>query len=467
MMYRLFLCVFFTCYVCAEEPASQISSKEAGYDGSTLVLDGDVFIQHEVAKMQAQKARIEKQEQDPLQPFSLIDLENQVHLFLQPASHITCHLAHFDFTKLKGVLLGRADEQIVYKDVVYPKKQGASLPICLHSDKLDIDIIKKGTDKVQYEVEHLRALDNVMLSYGEDLKLFSHAAAYAKTGVCTASAKDVDHPCTLVYRQQQMTASEIEANFDQERLHLKKPSGSLPACFSPQSALFFKALAMDWDQTNDKLRLKGAVEVKDPALGVLLNQEEIQLTLSSEDKKKLESLQTKGPSDVTYYDVEGGRHALFVPGPLVLDGKERTVITEPVDQPIQYRNDLFFVLADKAVIQYQENTAGEMEPLFLRLTGHVRLISSDPTKPQKMSLADTLVYSFQTGVCQLQADKGKKVLFKDEAEGMRLSAPELQITYSGQEKEPHIKGIGAVQFSFTPDEESEIKHIFSNLDRMP
>jgi hypothetical protein len=50
---------------------------------------------------------------------------------------------------------------------------------------------------------------------------------------------------------------------------------------------------------------------------------------------------------------------------------------------------------------------------------------------------------------------------------MHLSAPEVHVTYDSATKQQNVKGIGAVQFSFTPDEQNKLLQLFPQLKKLP
>ena len=122
--------------------------------------------------------------------------------------------------------------------------------------------------------------------------------------------------------------------------------------------------------------------------------------------------------------------------------------------------------ADHAALEY--SVEGDvMQPSLLTLKGNIRLFSHDPLKPPRFGSADRLTYSLTTRTLILSANPGKKVLFWDETQGMHLSAPEVHIVYDSEKKEQSVKGIGAVQFSFTPEEQNRLLALFPQLKAQP
>ena len=59
------------------------------------------------------------------------------------------------------------------------------------------------------------------------------------------------------------------------------------------------------------------------------------------------------------------------------------------------------------------------------------------------------------------------MLFWDEMQGMHLSAPEVHITYDTATKQQNVKGVGTVQFAFTPEENNKLMQLFPQLKKTP
>ena len=139
--------------------------------------------------------------------------------------------------------------------------------------------------------------------------------------------------------------------------------------------------------------------------------------------------------------------------------KEGTV---PLESQLYYEESEMAFYADHASLEYAMEE-GSIQPSSLTLQGNIRLFSHDPAKPPRFGSADRLTYSLTTRTLILSAHPGKKVLFWDETQGMHLSAPEVHIVHDPETKEQSVKGVGAVQFSFTPEEHSKLQHLFPNL----
>src|SRR5690242_5823744 len=85
--------------------SGSIASKSASYDGSVLILDGDVSLEHGFGKMNAEKAVLTHEQEGQAEfPFTTIDLAEAVHLSLSTDAQIDCERATLDFSTMKGVL---------------------------------------------------------------------------------------------------------------------------------------------------------------------------------------------------------------------------------------------------------------------------------------------------------------------------------------------------------------------------
>jgi hypothetical protein len=71
-----------------------------------------------------------------------------------------------------------------------------------------------------------------------------------------------------------------------------------------------------------------------------------------------------------------------------------------------------------------------------------------------------VTYSPTTRTFILGADPGKRVLFLNQEENLRVSAQEVHITEDPTTKKQTVKGIGNVQLSFTTEEEALLKKWF-------
>jgi len=191
-------------------------------------------------------------------------------------------------------------------------------------------------------------------------------------------------------------------------------------------------------------------------------------------KRLLKNIHTRGHSTLIYKDELNCLHKLVSHGWINLDrDKLRATIDSPEQDGIVPLGKQLYCeepeiafYADSALLEY--SLADDiMQPSLLTLKGNIRLFSHDPLKSARFGAADRLTYSLTTRTLILSANPGKKVLFWDENQGVRLSAPEVHILYDSETKQQNVKGIGAVQFSFTLEEQNKLYQLFPQLKSLP
>ena len=136
--------------------------------------------------------------------------------------------------------------------------------------------------------------------------------------------------------------------------------------------------------------------------------------------------------------------------------------TVPREKQIYYEENDIGVHADKAMLEY--SIIGNLfQPVSLVLRGNIVLFSRDPQKPQRCGIADRVSYSPSTRTLILAANPNKKVLFSDEEENLRISASEVHLIFDPATQKRTVKGVGNVQFTFTPEETNLLQTIIPSF----
>ncbi len=481
----------------ADEPAlpesGTLSSSDASYDGNSLVLTGHVILDHGLGKMTAEEASLQRQEAGKDFPFSFIHLRKDVLLALKSSAQISCGSAELDFTTLKGILHPPENGPVVYTDQIKKKRGGEISPLKLSGQLIQLNFLKRPIDgkKTEYEIENILAKEDVVIDYASDFQLYAHQALYRKElsqdyksskkefqGIVTAYPKDEHSPCRLTHQGDEVFAEMVDFDLINSRISLLRPKGILATAILPQSqtgGMRFQGDHLYWDHIKNTLILKGQVAIDDVSLGRISAEDELQITQTLvKGKTMLKGIHTQGPSTLVYKDEHNNSHRLISSGPIDFNrDKLRSTIDSlekdgsiAQDKQLYYEEEEFAVYADAASLEYSL-ASDTLQPSSITLTGNVRLFSHNPQGPKRCGLADRLTYSLSTKTLILSANSGKKVLFWDESQGMRLSAPEVHITYDQETKQQQVRGIGAVQFAFTPDEEKKIQQLFPLLKRLP
>ncbi len=449
--------------------AGTISSSNASYDGNALILKGQVMLDHGLGKMQAEEATLQKQEVGKDFPFSLIHLEKDVVLKLNQTGELKCEKADLDFGTLKGFLT--SSKRVTYTDSL-KKKKGKSPTFQLVSTAIDLQFLKK-TDqpKVSYDVQDVLARENVELTYADGYTLFTDAILYKKELINTTSNEFQSHlssqgkqKCKLVHQADTIEADSFSLDVLHTRLIMTNPQGILPSLGNGE--VRFTAESLLWNHDQNTLVLKGNPKVQEPNLGTVVSDKEIFLF---QKDKSLIGFKSVGKTTMTYLN----NHQLISHGTLSFDRERKLGTVEspivngavPEELQLSYKEGEMSVLADKAHIEYTEEN-GSFQPVSLSLKGQVK-VSSIGDKPSRYGLADRLTYSPTTRTFILGADPGKKVLFVNNEENIRLSAQEVHITQDPTTKKQSVKGLGNVQLALSSEEQLSLNKYFGKYAPAP
>jgi hypothetical protein len=461
--------------------SSSVTSTTADYDGNTLLLKGNVKLDHGLGKMSAEEAGLERQDSGKDFPFSLIHLRKEVVLHLKNNAELHCEGADLDFISMKGRLSAADNGNVFYTTPLKKKGSDSKELLRLLSKYVDIELTKKDLDgkKSTYDMQSLLAREQVQIEYGNQFVLNADKALYRKQLVAnkqaqeiiTAAPKDANSKCRLTYGEDIIDADSVDLDVLEGKVTMYRPKGMLSSSLVPhgqQGGLYFTCHHLLWENAKNTLVLKGDVEVSDMALGTV-NAEEIKLVQTvSKGKRILQSIQSKAKATLRYQDTaKSSMHKLVCHGPLKFDRERLFASLEspfvdgavPDGLQIYYEETEFATYANKASIEYSL-VGKQLIPASIQLFGDVRIFSIDPKKPPRKGVADRVSYLPNTKTLILAADPGKKVLFWDEEQDLRISAPEVHITKDPTTNKDQVKGLGKVQFVFTAEEDDFLNNLF-------
>lgn len=482
-MKRCLLALLFgvsTLYAAPDTDSAALSSSNAVYDGNALVLTGHVLLDHGLGKMAADEAKLQKQEAGKDFPFSLIQLINNVQLTMKNGAQIHCDGADLDFTSLKGLLSAQDGGKVVYSDNL---KKGL---FRLLGNSVELKISKQATDqkKTDFEIETILAKDDVNIEFAKGFSLQAHQALYRKSplkensseefqGAVTAYPKDADTPCRLTHGEDLIDAESVDLDLIHSKLALLHPKGMLTSRLMPgmqKGELKFTCDHLLWDHLKNTLTLKGHVHVLESVVGKLTSEGELEIVHTQQKQgKMLKSISTIGTTSMHFKDENGTPHHLKTHGPFLFDRKPlRATFESPKkkggsvspDRQIYYETEGLSLYANQALIEYTA-TQGHLKPTALSLSGNIRLFAADEKKP-RFAMADRLSVSTTTRTLILAANSGKKVLFVDESQSLRIAAQEIHITRDAKTGEERVQGVGSVQFALTDEENGLLKKVFPN-----
>ncbi|MBI3236189.1 MAG: hypothetical protein HYZ48_00530 [Chlamydiales bacterium] len=464
---------------------SSLSSANAADDGQSLTLTGHVVLDHGLGKMTAEEALLKKQDSTEKEfPFSQIRLKEDVLLALKNNAKILCSQADLDFTILEGNLFAKADEKVVYEDTIDSKggKPASQLQLKSREIALTFSKLDSKEKKVEYAIETIKAHKDVEMHYADTFHLFADQMLYEKSnngkplqGMIHALAQEGSSFCTLTHGADTVDADQIDFDLTNQMIHLVHPKGvlgSAPASSAQKGPLHFQAKSLVWDHSHHKLTLKGDVMIQDSGSENLQTEESLEIYQPLiEGKPSIKTIDAKGPTTLTYLDIEKeNHHKILCHGNIHID-KEKLQAT--LDSPqtegkvlphhqIYYEEADLSIRANQASFEYSV-VNDHLQPVSLSLKGAIRLSSLDLATPPRCGIADRLHYSLTTKTLILSANPGKKVLFWDESQNFRISATEVHITEDPNTQKQSIKGVGNVQFAFNAEENALLQQLFPRL----
>lgn len=417
-----------------------IASNSASYDGSVLLLDGEVSLEHNFGKMHAEKAVLTRPQQEEGEeefPFTTIELAETVHLALTSEAEIDCERASLDFASMQGTLT--SPKQVHYVDKI------KSVPFELFSPHLDIHMTK---NQETYDIESAHAEKGVHLIYNTLYHLTTEALVFDRHHL----KSDSGSPCNWSFQNDQVKAEAFDLDLSSNHLFLKKAEGHLSS-FS-KGEVQFTSDDLDWEHTNNHLVLRGSPKVQESNVGTITSSQKIDLTLQDQ---KVHTLKTEGPTEL----ISPKGHTLKTEGPLEVDGYKKQVTVHPHTSQLIYQEEELSLTADEAVLHYREDELG-LHPEKLELQGHIKLFSQD-----KRGIADIVTYNPETRSCILKALPGQKVLYMRDLDQFRISANEVHITYNPETKEQEVRGVGHITMVLSPEEQNLLKQVFHHEPSSP
>lgn len=426
----------------AELTSSSISSERASYDGNSLMLKGNVHLQHMLGILESGTARLEKEDKDT--PFSTIFLKDDVLITLKNRGKISCGEALFDFAQMKGTLKPKKGEPILFSRL-------DARDLMLSSQDASIEFSNGDNDSI--EVTKIEANRNVHVKYQKDIHLDAEHALFQGGETPTITAY---HHCTLTHNGDKIFAEKVELFPQTSTVVLTAPNGVFTGSSFSQE-IDFSCNQMVWNQTAEQLTLKGDVSIQDASIGDILCEDELELHQKKEgDKWMIASLTAKGRTTLSCQLSDQKTHFLVCSGKMRLD-HERLVLTlesSPSD-PIEYFQGKVNLQANQAQFDYAE-TEHHLDPKKLVLTGHVLLTGEE--EGARCALADQFTYYPEEEKMVLSSTEGKNVLFWDETQDLSISATEVHIVHA--ENGEKVKGVGNVRFAFSSTENALLQKLF-------
>lgn len=440
--------------------SSNISSNSASYDGDYLRLVGNVKLNHDLGQIQANQAILKKGRKEL--PFSNMFLEKDVFFSFQNESELFCDKAELDFIHKLGTVLSH-DKYVLYRN-------HKDKPLNISSRQIDFYFKEK--DHHDLEIHSLIAKEAVHIDYDDKYHLDADEARFTDE---ILFAYQITQPCNLLHSQDRIEARQIAIYRENYQLQIDEPKGKVSSFFfpdAPNRLCNFTAQYLCWDHLQHVMSLYKNIQIQDDFLGTIEGKEIVRFHQRQHfGKYVIQSIEAKGETVLRSTDVLEP-HTLTSFGLLSLDRDRLCIIgsSPKIDNQVPLDKQLIFVkgnltlFADNAIIEYNICQM-KLQPIFVHLFGHVRLLSSKPETPFKCGYADHVYLDPQTKQIRLLAESGKRVLFWHEEQNLKLSAHEVVVIPDSELGKDIVKGIGNVCFSFN-EKQQEILHKFFPLRKL-
>lgn len=467
-MKRVILALISTCasfhHACYSLEDMELSAKTANFDGSALLLSGDVQIQNIIGDLAADNINCQT---DQNKKISKIDLDGNVAMQLKGDQSLKCQNAQLDISQHSAVLLGND----VNPDVVYersPNDKEAFLQIL--SRRMAIGF-KENADQ-RWLLDAVQADDKVRINYKNDYASTADKAVYQHfpNGKIVLASDDANaNLCEVTDKKgSRIHSRQIEIDTEKKSLDFDHPTGSL------EDAIEFSTDKLTWDDATQTLQLEGDVHIKQKGFGEVVTNHQMKMVLHIVDGKKvIHTIEAPQESELTFADdIKGLVHQLSCYGPLSIDNERGQVMMESPegavenDKQVHFSNRMGDLYADRALLSYKRNDKNAIVPTSLRMEGHVKCLNRFDGHLQESglvlqySLADAVEYFPEKHELLLSGKDKNRVLLFDRVKNMQMSAPSLKIFNLEPDKKPTIQGMGDVRMKFAERELQQMKQYF-------
>lgn len=479
---------FWTCYLsvclCASLPGDfhelTVDSGEAEYDGRSILLTGNVVVEHMMGKLSSENMQVLSENEGKKKRFNLIKMQNNVLVELREGGQLISDLAELDYDSLTGNFFSNTcDSYVIYSDNTRSPMQIKSH---LMSIRLGQEQNRENSQKIV--LSSLKAVNDVSIEYSGYL-IKGAIARYERMREMNSKTKapgkivlqgEEESKCQITNsKEDYILANQVEIDTVKQQFFFSEPEGYLsgPAIGGISEKISFSSREMVWDEASDQLILKENVVIHQKGIGDLTSDQEVTI---KRDKKKgdLTSVECQGKTVITHLDeLKDLQHTITSYGKVFVDHQSKqTVINTPFDKQgipderlqVVYEDHIGKIRANKMTLDYQLLN-GVLVPSKLLLEGNVYLINrigsmEEEDKGQQYALADKLTYDFATKQMELKAKKKGRVLFFDKINNLQMSAPRLVVKRDSRTSKDSIKGYGDVRFHFIDNEFEQIRKHF-------
>jgi lipopolysaccharide export system protein LptA len=484
----------------AQEQVRGIDSGTADYDGKKITLTGDVMVDHELGKIQANHVVIFS---DPLEKkirFAFLKMKENIKISLKDGGELTCANADLDYGKMTGIFLGDGAQEFVIYSETSKDRAGKATPLTVSSRQMDMQIAREGTTGKQSPksyINEILAKDSVKIDFNQTFIAIADHAIYHRapeealktyksdklTGILTLYPGNGCTDCQVTNREGDLVASQqITIDIAKRNLLFSYPKGSINGSRKGHNSerLEFSADNLIWDDPREILTLRNHVVINQKGIGTINNEQEVIVYQHTfKGKKQIRTIEGKGLSTLAYNDDEKKlTHALTCFGGFVIDHEKLQATFNSAsdsqgkikeNEQVYFRDRMGEIYSDKLLVKY-DIIDDEIVPTKLNLQGNVHILDRFAVNPEEIgpllryAIADEVEYYPLTKEIFFSSTNKRRVLFFDKVNNMQVSAPGLKIKRDQTTNKESIQGIGDVRFSFADQEFEQLKKRFQLIE---
>ncbi len=490
----LLLVCGYSLFASAEEECIEVDSNQADYDGKQITLNGNVTVEHELGKIQANHIVLTPEEEEKKLHLAELKMNEDVKIALRDGAELTCAKAELDYHTMHGRFSGNAEKEYVIYTEMCRDKGGMSCPLIVKSRVMNVQLSREERNENQSPkslISEITAESNVTVDYNQDFIASADMGMYRRLSDANSQPQNAmpgrislrtggeGGLCQVTNRNGDLIrAEQICIDTTKRHLHFAFPKGAIYAARLEGGVdrIDFSCDSMTWEEPRELLTLRDHVVVNQKGIGSLANDNEVTIyQYTQKGKKQLRTIESNGKTFLTSIDGDKNlRHHLSCYGKATLDHEHlQTILESPVDsngnimegKQVFFEDPLGEIYADKVIVDYDYQNH-EITPNKVTLLGHVRILNRKGNAEEltgallQFALSDKVEFVPDSKEMLFSSGENRRVLFYDKANNVQVSAPALKIKREPGMKSESIQGVGDVRFSFVDRESDQMRKEF-------
>jgi hypothetical protein len=434
-----------------------IESQFASFDGKKMILDGSVFLTHEMGSIFADSAQLHKRNNE--KDFDILEVQGDVRFRPSFGGEITADTLQLFVLEKKALLTSSTKKQFVSF-----KGQFSGHPLSFKSPQILFLFSDDNKTRPIEVLKEIHAEDPVKTTWAKHIKLYSQQASFFEnTQKFHFACLNSEDNCVLFY------ADKAEVNCKTVEI---EPSKNIVQGHNAKGEIFlnqglnlsFIGNLLIFESDKDLLKLSENVSLSCGDF-ICKNDKEVIVFFDKETNEPIKRIHIPGQTII--YDEKDTQ--FYCNGEVWIDQFQKKIVLQGKIDPLLFDCRLGKVRASKAIIDFD---TCENKPVVTKIyfEGNVAclndaaLFKDDSENQKRMALADFVTYIPKTNELSLKSKKNSRVLFYDEIKKTKFSAEQILIDLPAGEKKERIQTQGNVRMVFSQKEDIEFKKYFSFED---